>query len=125
MSKEKLQALSPSETEILSILWSLERATVQNVCDHLPKDRDITYATVQTLLRRMEKKGYITHKVKGKTHVFFAREKKESVINRSITDFVNRLFGGDPAPLLHHLAKHGDISDQDIKELKKIIKKNK
>ena len=51
-------------------------------------------------------------------------EKKEKVIGKVVNDFVQRLFGGDPLPLMHHLAKTGKISLVDIKELKKLIEKD-
>jgi len=123
MAKKKIPALSPSETEILSILWNLKKASVQDMCDNLPPKRQIAYATVQTLLRRLEKKGYIAHEIKGKSHLFYPVLKKESVINRTIGDFVERLFGGDPVPMLQHLAKHGKITKEDVKDLNKLINK--
>ena len=55
MYKKPLPALSPAETEILRLVWQLEAARVQQMCDALPADR--AYATVQTLLRRLEQKG--------------------------------------------------------------------
>ena len=91
MAKRKLPALSPAETEILRIVWDLARATVQQVVDNLPADRKITYATVQTVLRRLEAKGYIKHNNDGKAHVFLPAVKKEAVIKRTVTDFLDRL----------------------------------
>lgn len=121
MVKRAIQALSPSETEILRLVWQLSEATVQQVCDKLPSKRKIAYATVQTLLRRLEKKGYIKHRVQGKAHVFFAVIKSEDVIKRSVGDFLDRLFGGDPVPLMQHLARYGKIDADDIRRLKKLI----
>jgi BlaI family penicillinase repressor len=123
MTKKKLPALSPSETEILRLVWQLDKATVQDVCDKLPAKRKIAYATVQTLLRRLEKKGYLKHNVHGKAHVFYAATKRENVIKRSVTDFLDRLFGGDPIPLIQYLAEHGEIDTKDIDRLKKLINK--
>ena len=124
MAKSKLPRISPSETEILQWLWQLGEATVQQICDQLPAQRKIAYATVQTLLRRLEKKGYITHRTEGKAHVFSPATKREDVIQRSVSDFVNRLFGGDPMPLMHYLAEHGKISTDDIEELKRLVDKS-
>ena len=125
MTKQKIPALSPAETEILRLVWKLKKATVQQVCDKLPGKRKITYATVQTMLRRLEKKGYIKHHVQGKAHVFFAVVKSEEVIKRSVGDFLDRLFGGDPVPLMQYLAEHGKIDSDDIARLNKLIDKNK
>ena len=125
MTKRKIPALSPAETEILRLVWQLDKATVQQVCDKLPGKRRITYATVQTMLRRLEKKGYIKHHTQGKAHVFFAAVRSEEVIKRSVGDFLDRLFGGDPVPLMQYLAEHGKIDAGDIAGLKKLIDKNK
>jgi BlaI family penicillinase repressor len=124
MTQKKLPALSPSETEILRLVWQLGKATVQDVCDNLPTKRKIAYATVQTLLRRLEKKGYLKHRIRGKAHVFFAAVKSENVIKRSVTDFLDRLFGGDPIPLMQYLAEHGKIDADDIEKLKRLADKN-
>ncbi|MBN2589091.1 MAG: BlaI/MecI/CopY family transcriptional regulator [Sedimentisphaerales bacterium] len=123
MVRKKLPSLSPSETEILRLIWQLNQATVQEVCEKLPVSRNITYATVQTLLRRLEKKGYIKHKTKGKAHVFIPTVQQETVIKRSVGDFIQRLFGGDPIPLMQYLAQHGKINTEDIEELKKLVDK--
>jgi BlaI family penicillinase repressor len=123
MTKRKLPAVSPAETEILRLVWQLDKATVQEVCDSLPAKRKITYATVQTLLRRLERKGYLKHRIRGKAHVFFAAVNSEKVIKRSVSDFLDRLFGGDPVPLMQYLAEHGKIDADDIEKLKQLIEK--
>jgi len=121
MTNHKLPALSPAETEILRLVWQLQRATVQEVCDRLPDTRKIAYATVQTLLRRLEKKGYLKHDVQGKAHVFYPGVEQDHVIRRTVGDFLDRLFGGDPIPLMHYLAEHGKVSVKDIEELKRLV----
>jgi len=123
MTERKLPAVSPAETEILRLVWQLDKATVQEVCNKLPAKRKITYATVQTLLRRLESKGYLRHHIRGKAHVFFAAVKSEKVIKRSVSDFLDRLFGGDPVPLMQYLAEHGKIDADDIEKLKRLIGK--
>jgi BlaI family penicillinase repressor len=121
MVRKNLPALSPSETEILRLVWQLGQATVQEVCDKLPARRKIAYATVQTLLRRLENKGYLKHDIRGKAHVFSAAVKKEHVVKRSVGDFLDRLFGGDPIPLMQYLAEHGKINHEDIEKLKELV----
>ena len=121
MTDETLPALSPAETEVLRIVWQLGRATVQQALDHLPPDRRIAYATVQTLLRRLEKKGYVAHQAEGKAHVFEPAVRREDVIRRTVGDFVDRLFGGDPVPLLLHLADRTDLSAEDVERLRRIL----
>jgi len=123
MTKRKLSPMSPAETEILRFVWQIEEATVQQVCDQLPPKRNIAYKTVQTLLRRLEIKGYLRHKIKGRAYVFFPAIKREDVVKRTVVDFLDRLFGGDPRPLMQFLAEDGKIDAEDIKRLKELIEK--
>ena len=125
VAKKILTAVSPAETQILQIVWRLGAATVQDVCDALREKRPVTYATTQTLLRRLEKKRYLKHEVKGKAHLFSPAVQREVVIKRTVSDFVERLFGGDPVSLLLHLADHSKLTEDDIERLKKMIDENK
>ena len=123
MTKQKLRAMSPAETEILRLVWQVDEATVQQISDLLPPKRSIAYKTVQTLLRRLEEKGYLKHKIKGKAHVFCPAVKRDDVVKRTVIDFLDRLFGGDPRPLMQFLAEDGRIDAEDIKRLKRLIEK--
>lgn len=120
-----MPALSPAETQVLRILWQLGSGTVQQVLDDLPAGRKIAYATVQTLLRRLEAKGYLKHKSKGRAHVFSPAIKAADVIRRTVGDFVERLYGGDPVPLMMHLADSAKLDAADIERLKELINKAK
>ncbi len=124
MGKGKLRAMSPAETEILRLVWQLGEATVQQIQEALPTKRKVAYKTVQTLLRRLEDKGYLIHKLVGKAHVFCPAVKREAVVKRTVLDFLDRLFGGDPRPLMQFLAEDGRIDAADLDEMKKLIDKS-
>ena len=125
MTKKKLRAMSPTETEILRLVWELNQATVQQIREKLPSDRSLAYNTVQTLLCRLEQKGYLKHHLKGRAHVFSALVKPREVIKTTVRDFLGRLFGGDPKPLVQFLAEDGKLDEEDIKRLRELIKKKK
>ena len=125
MSDKPLVALSRAETEILRLIWQIGKGTVAEVCKKLPANRRITYATVQTLLRRLERKGYVAHELKGRAHVFRPAARREEVIKGTVGDFVDRLFGGDPVPLMLHLADSSELSDEDVERLRKLLDKDK
>ena len=121
MAKKDLPTLSPTETEILRTVWQLDKAAVQEVYENFPKKRKIRFTTVQTLLRRLEKKGYLKHRVRGNANIYYAAVNMESVLKRTVNDFLERVFGGDPIPLMLYLAKHGKLTAEDIKKLIKLI----
>ena len=121
--RSKRPAMSPAETEVLRLVWQCREATVQQVYEALPDRRKVTYVTVATLLRRLEEKGYLKHRLRGKAFVYVPAAKQEDVIRRTISDLVERLFGGNPVPLMQHLALHSGITDEDIERLKELTKK--
>jgi predicted transcriptional regulator len=123
MAKSKRAAMSAAETEILRLVWESREATVQQVYEALPASRKVTYVTVATLLRRLEEKGYLKHRLCGKAFVYAPTAKKEDVIRRTISDLVERLFGGNPVPLMQHLAQHSGITGEDIERLKELTRK--
>lgn len=124
MTDQSLTPLSPAETEIFRLVCDRKKAAVQDVCDSLPPDRNITYATVQTLLRRLEKKGYLTHSVQGKAHIFEPAVQQQDVIGSAVKSFVDKLFGGDPVPLIQYLAEHDKITHEDLEKLRNILDSN-
>jgi predicted transcriptional regulator len=123
MTKSQRPAMSPAETEVLRLVWQSQEATVQQVYEALPANRKVTYVTVATLLRRLEEKGYLKHRARGKAFVYTPAAKKEDVIRRTISDLVERLFGGNPVPLMQHLARHSGITDEDIEKLRELARK--
>jgi BlaI family penicillinase repressor len=125
MKKKKLKLMSPTETEILRLVWELNEATVQQIRDRLPSDRNLAYNTIQTLLCRLEQKGYLKHHVRGRAHVYVPSVKPKEVIKTTVGDFLGRLFGGDPKPLVQFLAEDGKIDEEDINRLRELINRRK
>jgi BlaI family penicillinase repressor len=124
MSEPELAGLGAAESEVLSIVWELKEATVQQIWSRLPPGRAIASATVQTMLRRLRDKGYVKSRVAGKSHVFSPAIKRERVISKTVGDLVGRFFGGDAVPLVMHLAQSRQIDEEDLKRLQKMLKDN-
>jgi predicted transcriptional regulator len=121
-------ALSKGEMETARVLWDLGSATVRQVHEAFPPERQIDFTTVQTYLRRLEVKGYIKAALDGRTRVYSPRVKPQTVIRETLDDLVDRLFGGDTLPLVRHLIEDRGISDADLAELRDMLdrlKKNK
>ena len=125
MIEKEMASLGAAEAEILKIVWELNEATVQQIWEKLPQERNIAPATVQTVLRRLRRKGYVKSSAEGKAHVFSPAIKPEKVISKSVGDFVNRFFGGDAVPLVMHLAKTRKMAREDLKRLQDLLKRPK
>lgn len=114
-------ALSKAEMEIARIVWDLQKATVREVLDALPNGRDIDYKTVQTFLRRLESKGYLSSKRNGRSLVYTAKVRPNQVIRETVKDFVGRLFDGETLPLVEHLIREQGLESRDIDQLRLML----
>lgn len=113
--------LSKGEMEIARELWQLGTATVRQVHEAFPAEREIDFTTVQTYLRRLEAKGYVKARLAGRTLVYSSRVQPRKVIGQAVDELVDRLLGGEVLPLMQHLIEEGSISDSDLAALRQLI----
>jgi BlaI family penicillinase repressor len=114
--------LSDQQLAFMRVLWSLGEATTQQVHQALVDDgHALAPTTVATVLARLERRGLITHRTRGRQFVFSARV-SESQVRRSmlarLTDF---FFGGDTAALVSHLAEDRSLSEDDLQHIKQLL----
>ena len=117
----KRPALPKSELEVAQVVWSLGHATVRDVFQALPKERNLDFKTVQTYLRRLEAKGYVQSRRQGRNNVYTSRVRPGQVIRQMVDDLVNRLFAGEPFPLVQHLLDQRKLSDEEIDRLQEAL----
>ena len=121
----KRAPLAKSELELARIVWNLGEATVRQVFEALPEDRDIDFWTVQTYLRRLARKGYLKTRRQGRNNVYQPRVKPGEVVREVVDDFLNRMFDGEMLPLFQQLIHDRGLSDEEIEELQKTLNKLK
>ena len=113
--------VSKAELEVARILWGLGEATPRQVYEAYPKKKKVDFATVQTYLRRLEAKGYLRARRKGRIKTYVPRVRPSTVVRESVDDFMNLLFDGEALPLLHHLIKNRQISREDIERFRQML----
>ena len=119
---ENLPSLARSELEIARIVWELGgRATVREVHEALPADRQLDFWTVQTYLRRLKTKGYLTTEKSGRNNIYVSAVRPSKVISGIVDDLVNRLFDGEVYPLVQHLFQGESLSEEEITRLQKML----
>ena len=113
--------LSKSELEIARLVWDRGDATVRQVLESLPEQRELDYKTVQTYLRRLEAKGYLSTRRDGKRTVYRASVRPAQVMRETIKDFVARLFDGEALPLVEHLIHDRGLKTDEIAKLRTML----
>ena len=113
--------LSKGEMEVARILWEKAPASVRQIHEALPADRQMDFATVQTYLRRLESKGYAKSNLDGRIRIYSTRTKALTVIRETVDDLVNRLFAGETMPLMRHLIEDRGIDVKGLSELRELL----
>ena len=117
----KRASLPKSQLEVARIVWKLGTATVRQVLDALPRNRDLDFKTVQTYLRRLEAKGYLRTRLEGRSKVYIPRGREKTVVRQVIDEVMQRLFDGDAIPLLHHIVLDRGLTDGQIRQLRRML----
>ncbi|TRO63999.1 BlaI/MecI/CopY family transcriptional regulator [Christiangramia sabulilitoris] len=119
-----MEKLTNKEEEIMRVLWELETAFVKDVLPNL-KDQKLHYNTVSTIIRKLEEKGYVSHKAYGKTHQYFPKISKEMYRKQFMNMATKRFFDNSFKNVVSFFAKEEKISADELREILDIIEKKK
>lgn len=114
-----LQTLTKAEEEVMQIIWEKERCIVRDILDHIG-DPEIPHSTISSVVRILEKKGFVDHKAYGKTHEYFPVISKEEYAQFGVKSLMEKYFGGSPKQLVSFLVQKDNL---DLKELNDLLKK--
>ena len=111
-----MQKLTKAEEEVMQLVWEIERGTVSDLLEKMA-DPKPPHSTVSSVVRILERKGFVGHKAYGKTHEYFPLIGKVAYGQRSLTDVVRDYFDGSVSRLVSHLAQEEQLSKDDLDDL--------
>jgi len=125
MTKEESgkSLLTETELELMLILWKLQEASVHEVIAALPKKRAMAYTSASTIIRILEKKGFVSNRKEGKAHLYSPNITKHEYESRTLGHVVGRLFENTPVALVARLIDSHKLSAKEITELKRLLEK--
>src|SRR5215813_15272438 len=112
MPRQPSKTFTDKELEIMRVIWERGEATAKEIQEALPGERH--YNTVLTIIRVLERKGHLTHRAEGKSHIYRARQRPSKSRGYVLGHLIEHVFGGSPASLVLHLAETGDLSEADL-----------
>jgi len=113
-----MKELTKAEEQIMQELWTLEKAFVKEIVDKLPEPKP-AYNTVSTIIRILEKKGFVDHYAYGKTHQYFPLVSKTDYTKSYFKNFLSGYFSNSFQEMVSFFAKEDKMS---LSELEEIIK---
>lgn len=121
MSRHALDDLGQLQRAVMEIIWSRGEATVHQVRDRLDRERELAYTTILTTLQKLERAGWLEHRAEGKSYVYVPKRSREQAGAGSVRGFLKRVFDGNAVAMFQHLIREGDLSEEELKELRRII----
>ena len=117
----KLKKLTKAEEQVMQIIWVLKRCLVSDIIKEIGKP-DIPHSTISSIVRILEKKGFVEHKAYGRTYEYYPVVTRKEYSKGSLKQLVNNYFGGSSKRLVSFLVEENDLDLDDMEALIKELK---
>lgn len=117
-----MKELTKAEEQIMQFLWKLGKAFVKDLIDEMPEPKP-AYNTVSTIVRILEKKGFVGHNAYGKTHEYFPLVGREEYTRSFMKNFMRNYFSGSFKEMVSFFAREDNMSLSDFDELMEDVKR--
>jgi predicted transcriptional regulator len=105
----------------MQALWRLGPSSAADVVRALHGRRGAQDSTVRTILRILERKGYVRHQRDGRTFVYEAVVAEDQAQRGAVREVLSRFFENSPERLVLNLLRHEDVSPQELARLRKLV----
>lgn len=121
MARPRSSGLTDAELRVMNVLWTRGRASVSEVVDRLELRRKPAYNTVLTILRILERKGYVAHEKAGRAFSFIPIVDRGRERRRALAQILSRFFDNSPRLLIAHLLGHEDIDAEELRRVRELL----
>jgi len=111
-----MKELTKAEEQIMQILWGLEKGFVNDIIDKMPKPKP-AYNTVSTIIRILEKKGFVDHRAYGKTYEYFPLILKNEYTKGYLKGFIKNYFSDSYKNLISFFSKNEKLSVSELEDI--------
>jgi predicted transcriptional regulator len=119
--KSPRKPLSELEHLVMNVVWKRSSATSEDVREALAARHPMKDSTARTVLKRLEEKGYLAHRVEGRTNVYRSLTAPQNVAVRAVRQIIDRFCGGSIEQLLVGMVNDEVLDEQELQRLAKRI----
>lgn len=121
MAKADPSPLTSAQRDIMEVVWARGEVTVSEVRAALAKQRKLARNTVQTMVVRLEEKGWLKHREDGRTFVYSANRPKKVSLGAKVAQMVDRLFAGSTEEMVTALIEYRGLSPDEADRIRDMI----
>jgi BlaI family transcriptional regulator, penicillinase repressor len=123
-SKNSIKELTKAEEQVMRILWRLKEGIVKEIIEEMPEPKP-AYNTVSTVIRVLETKGFVDHKVYGSSHIYYPLVAEKDYKTFAFDKIFSNYFNNSYKHLVSFLVDEKEIGEEEIKELTQLVEKLK
>jgi predicted transcriptional regulator len=116
----KIKELTKAEEQLMQILWDKKKAFVNDLLEVLPEPKP-AYNTVSTIVRILERKGFVSHKAYGNTHQYFPVVTKKAYTKQTFKTMLSGYFSNSFEQMVSFFATEEKLSLSEMEEIKRIM----
>lgn len=113
--------LSGLQLALLRALWQGGELSVSEVHAAVSAERDLAPTTVATLLKRLERRGVVSHRTEGRQFLYSATVTEEEAQRSMLSEVNQRLFSGDLPEMVNQLLRTRDIQAGDLERVRRML----
>jgi predicted transcriptional regulator len=121
VSNAELPSLPEGQREIMEVVWEQGEASVFEVREVLARRREISRTAVRTTMERLEEKGWLTHRVIGRTHFYRPLVSRDVNLGQRIVDIVDKACGGEPERLMAALVEYRGLTGDEVNRIQALL----
>ncbi|HZO56583.1 MAG TPA: BlaI/MecI/CopY family transcriptional regulator [Bryobacteraceae bacterium] len=114
--------LTELENEVMQAVWDAGPSPVEAVHDVVSRNRKLKEATIRTILRRLEQKGYLRHDIQGRAYVYRAVEPARSLAARAVRQIIDRFCRGSVEELVSGMVEAKVLTKSELETLEEFVR---
>jgi BlaI family transcriptional regulator, penicillinase repressor len=125
LARTRSANLTEAELRIMNVLWEKGSATVHEVLQGLPPEPALAYNSVLTIIRILEKKGYVKHVKDKRAHVYMPKVDRKDATRFEVRHLVSRFFGDSDELLVLNILEEKSIDAEELARLRELLERSK
>jgi BlaI family transcriptional regulator, penicillinase repressor len=117
--------LTDLESEVMHAVWTGGPSSVEAVHQVVSRKRDLKEATIRTILRRLEQKGYLDHEADGRAYIYRAVEHPRSLAARAVRQIIDRFCRGSVEELVSGMVDAKVLSQIELEALEAVVRQRR
>ncbi len=109
----------------MQVIWNRGPSSVEAVHKALIRSRKLKESSVRTILRRLEKKGYLSHECRDRAYVYSAGEPARRLAARAVRQIIDRFCRGSFEELVSGMVDARVLSEEELNRLAQLARKRR